>query len=885
MYRTFVLLFIFLSSSLFSQKAIYQTNRYTIFSDKVVEGKNSAIFHSRNKIASNYSDLLNTGVNRKIKFKFALNGKDNERAPGKDHIIELKQGFNSLVTDTFYFGREERAGKPIYKEDNSIEKGKYRVEFILNARKIDEQLAKGESFNSFDGTIITKDQLVGYFIAGDLWPLTWDFSNLINRKDLQLTSMGTGIYKLVLDFEYKPYREYNQDGFMYWNLTKDISRFPRLTAPYLIMEGMYDLSLEELLQSVRPDNTFMAGEKWDGVWTRDVSYSILLSLAILEPELAINSLKAKVDNKRIIQDTGTGGSWPVSTDRLTWALAANEIYLVTGDKAWLKYAYEIIKNSVETDKSIVRNPETGLMYGETSFIDWREQSYPKWMDSKDIFRSQAIGTNAVHYKTLDILVSMAKDLDEDYSEYEGRKKELKGNINKYLWLADKEYYGEFIYGRTYQSISSRSETLGEALAILFGIADKEKSKKIVENTPIAEYGVPCFYPQIPDIGPYHNNGIWPFVVAYWGWASAVTGNEIVLENSISTIYRAASLFLTNKENMVCQTGSFYGTAINSNRQLWSVAGNLAIIYRMIFGLSIENNGMRIAPFIPESFKGDYNLNDFPYRSAKLDISISGHGNIITSFKLDGKESENNFIPDNLSGKHKIEIRLTSSGKKGEGNFKLNKFSPSDPIVELNENILSWNREEGILHYNIYRNGEKIASTEENRFRIEENSGYMEEYQVEAVDIKGDPSFLSEPITIDGKVNYTVIPEELKARDNKEYIESTLSENSSITFNVNVSEEGLYGVKFLYANGTGPINTDNNCGIRTLVVNDNPMLAVIFPQRGTDKWDDYGYTNTLLVSLKKGNNKLELIYRAENKNMDGEINRFRLKNLRMDLLDK
>jgi hypothetical protein len=34
-----------------------------------------------------------------------------------------------------------------------------------------------------------------------------------------------------------------------------------------------------------------------------------------------------------------------------------------------------------------------------------------------------------------------------------------------------------IYGRTYKTLSSKSETLGEAFCVLFDIADNEKSKK------------------------------------------------------------------------------------------------------------------------------------------------------------------------------------------------------------------------------------------------------------------------------------------------------------------------------------------------------------------------------------------------------------------------
>ena len=57
-----------------------------------------------------------------------------------------------------------------------------------------------------------------------------------------------------------------------------------------------------------------------------------------------NSLLRKVNkNGRIIQDTGTGGAWPCSTDRMIWAVAAWELYKVTGDKDWLQQAYMIIK--------------------------------------------------------------------------------------------------------------------------------------------------------------------------------------------------------------------------------------------------------------------------------------------------------------------------------------------------------------------------------------------------------------------------------------------------------------------------------------------------------------------------------------------------------------
>ena len=46
--------------------------------------------------------------------------------------------------------------------------------------------------------------------------------------------------------------------------------------------------------------------------------------------------------------------------------------------------------------------------------------------------------------------------------------------------------------------------------------------QVVANTPVYEYGIPSIFPQIPNIPPYHNNGIWPFVQAYWTLAAAKT---------------------------------------------------------------------------------------------------------------------------------------------------------------------------------------------------------------------------------------------------------------------------------------------------------------------------------------------------------------------------
>lgn len=376
-----------------------------------------------------------------------------------------------------------------------------------------------------------------------------------------------------------------------WKQKNDTQQYPSYTANNRISETLYNLSVDEMINLIEADGTWRTGESWGGVWTRDISYSILLSVSYMRPDISMNSLMKKVKDGRIIQDTGTGGSYPVSTDRAVWSLAAWQIYLVTGDKEWLKTTYEIIKNTIIQDEQIAYDEVTGMVKGESSFLDWREETYPWWMQPTDIYESECLGTNAVHYQTNKIAAKMASLLNdaENKIRFDNNARHIKDGINKHLWMDDKGYYAQYLYGRQHKIVSPRSETLGEALCILFDIADEERAQRIVSSVSQTTYGNSCIFPQIPNIDPYHNNGVWPFVQSYWMWASAKVGNETSVVESIAAIYRAAALFATNKENFIAQDGD-YRTDTNSNNMLWSIAGNLSIVHRLFFGITLRWKG-------------------------------------------------------------------------------------------------------------------------------------------------------------------------------------------------------------------------------------------------------------------------------------------------------
>lgn len=666
-----------------------------------------------------------------------------------------------------------------------------------------------------------------------------------------------------------PYRIVSDlDGEEYvWEKKNDLGAYPTLETPYLIEEAAYNIGIDESINAVEPDGTLRTGLEWGGVWTRDVSYSIIHSMAYIQTEAAKASLMRKVNSKgEIIQDTGTGGAWPCSTDREIWVGAAWEIYKVTGDMEWLKTVYPIAKKSLEVDMRTVFEEETGLVRGESSFIDWREQSYPTWMEPADIYDTKCLGTNMVFYIALTSAAEMGRILGDDAAAeaFETKAEQIKEGVNEHLWMDDLGYYAQYLGGRNDDILYTKSETLGQALSILWGVAEGERAASLSENMPVVDYGAPVFWPWIPDQPPYHNQAVWPFVQSYWIHASAKAGNEEGVLHGVGAVWRAVMMYATNKENYVADTGNWRGTQINSSNMLWSLSGNLSITFKLLMGINFQADAIRFAPVVPRSLKAKRTVRNFHYRNATLDITVSGYGDSIKSFRLDGKKMAEPVVPGNLEGRHSVEIRMSDSFRNDMGvNYQPAVWTPLMPTVTLSGDRLSWEPVEGAVAYDIYAGGDCVARATSLEIIIED--GWKGDLQVVAVASDGTPSFPSEPININEKICKKFPEVKLTKQSGKEF-----------SINVDVPEAGEWSLSWNYANGTGPVSTDNNCGIRMLYVNGVKSGINIFPHR--DNWDNWGWTIPEKLELKKGRNTFLLKFESDADNMDLEINEFKIKGL-------
>jgi hypothetical protein len=434
---------------------------------------------------------------------------------------------------------------------------------------------------------------------------------------------------------------------------------------------------------------FQTGEKWTYVWTRDLSYSADLSLAVLDPFRVRNSLQFKISPFRrgamppelpagtlqIVQDTGSGGSWPVSSDRTAWALGAQAVLNTLQGSSRTRFAveaYRALRGSLEADRAAIFDASDGLYTGEQSFLDWREQTYAPYVvkDLTQLAQSKALSTNTLQYRALRLVSDLATDRgDAALAARYGRWAEaLKIAINRHFWLADYGLYASLMTADAPAIPVAKFDLLGEALAVTSGIADPARAREIVAHYPHAPFGPPVYYPEQPSVAIYHNRANWPFVTAYDLEAAAQVLNVAVADNAFDSLVRAAALHLTNTENLEWLTGrSQYddGPVINSPRQLWSVAGYIGMVAKVIFGYHVEKRGFRIQPFLTAHMRAVLNGD----AATLVNLSYQGRGLTIEL-----------HLPPAAAAGYYPPAQITLNGRAVRGLISASELKPENQIV-------------------------------------------------------------------------------------------------------------------------------------------------------------------------------------------------------------
>jgi len=721
-------------------------------------------------------------------------------------------------------------------------------------------------------------------------------------------------------------------------IISEMPEHPRSRTGNLIFDGLYAMAIQEALENSVSEisdhayskgapirlNAFQTGEEWNYVWTRDLAYSLHLGLANLDPRRAADSLlfkasapKASVSGgfaSQIVQDTGSGGSYPVSTDRVVWAIGAHEtLKNLSGDErtSFLKKIYPFLRDTIEQDRKLVFDPVDGLYRGEQSFLDWREQTYPGWTSDRvlAIAMSKAVSVNVACYFLLETASTYAGQLGEQeaamkYKQWSG---DLRVAINRSFHDEQAGLYRSYLLsGDGSRGLPvKRYDLLGQSLAILFGVADSAQAARVIASYPTGPFGPPVVWPQERNVPIYHNQAIWPFVTAYWIKAAGKVGNAAAIDAGVESLSGLAAVNLSNMENYDLVTGKAHvldgprqGPVVNSRRQLWSVAGYLSMVQDVIFGLETSLDGIRFHPIITAgqrngTFKGTdkIELRNFSYRGTRNRVRVhlpaggpESHGICsVDRITLNGKSVSEGFVGVDLLGKeNQWDITLGPPVSVGDAIKRMDVsdetaiYSPQPPHWEDARGAITAANGRLTLHYrhpdsphvvfNIYRDGVLCAGgVREHAWTDPGSSDHpdrVRSYAVEAVRAVGGPVSHPTPTRC-----YRTLDQELVIRAGEmrhsggklirdHHFENWgRTEDTLETKGFQVSRSGRHLIRLEFANGAGPVNTGISCAVKRLEVRKASTAEVVasgyLVMPQSGNWDRWETTNVIPADLDMG----------------------------------
>ena len=418
-----------------------------------------------------------------------------------------------------------------------------------------------------------------------------------------------------------------------------------------------------------------AGGCYKTPWTRDASINTWQAMNFISPEVSRTTLLAVCEpNEKgeiIIQpDTQV---W----DQIIWSVGAYNYYLTTGDEEFLTVAYGVIGRALDFHRKNRFNSEYGLFRGGSFFNDGIA-GYPLRCHQKGLNKSFApshqlveeimcLSTNCLYCAAYRIYAELSLKLDALSEAHSAHiyHQELKDAVNRHFYSEDTGRYRYIIYPDG--STDDSQELSGNSFAVLFGICPEGMRKTLLKSLTLSDSGAVSIFPPFEGLFSHskpgrHNNVIWPFLNGMLIEAMCrcglygMAGDELkrlteLFKGSKFRLFEIYSPY-TKKPYGGWQTGREWDSC---RHQTWTATCYIGALIHGVFGIKAEEKGISISPCAPELLK-DSELCGIRLRGNELSVKLTGYGNRIEKFFLDGKECEP-FIP--WDGKaHKAEIALS-----------------------------------------------------------------------------------------------------------------------------------------------------------------------------------------------------------------------------------
>ncbi len=365
-----------------------------------------------------------------------------------------------------------------------------------------------------------------------------------------------------------------------------------------------------LLRECRP--CLMAGADYPAPWTRDAAINVWFAEAFLNPETARSTLLSVLEEQDGLPVI-SGQYW----DRIIWALGAECLWDLTKAPDFARFARDVLCRTIEQCIQEEFDPSDGLFRGPAVYGDG-VSAYPEQYRNPSLSSSilrwppehpdrripvgagipmKALSTNCVYEHAFRVIARLSSTLGTNAAPWLRRAEALKEAINNSFWNPSTGLY-DYLAGEC-----SAQESLGLAFVILFGIADAERTSSVIEHIYITEHGVPCVWPAF---APYRtNNGygrhsgtVWPHIQGFWALAALKAGRPDLYSREMYALARHAVRDGQFAEIYHPEDGRVYGGIQEGGgeylewrsceKQTWSAAAYLAMVFRGIFGLGTEN---------------------------------------------------------------------------------------------------------------------------------------------------------------------------------------------------------------------------------------------------------------------------------------------------------
>ncbi len=371
-------------------------------------------------------------------------------------------------------------------------------------------------------------------------------------------------------------------------------------------------------------------------------------------------------------------------DAVIWIIGAWYEYLYTGDKTFLETALRAGENSIKYFEETEFSKELNLFRGPACYGDG-VSAYPDMYvgDGSGIIRfvtsypdklaetgigipMYTLSTNCLYYYLYVILDKMRKTLGKECA-YKDKSEKMKNAVNRYFWNEEK---GLYRYIADDFGGCDSAENLGQSFAVLFGIADREQSKKIMEKTYITPNGIPCVWPNFKRYDDNHGFGrhsgtIWPHIEGFFADAACKCGRTDIFENELLLMAKKAVRDGNFAEIYHPYTGEIYGGIQEHNnggirewesvlKQTWSASGFIRMIIFDLFGMEFSENEILINPANLASVK-ECRLDNIKWKDCILSVSVKRNGE--KGFKINGKKYKQNIFKPSKDKEYLIEINI------------------------------------------------------------------------------------------------------------------------------------------------------------------------------------------------------------------------------------